>query len=724
MSKFSRISAYFLMSGLLLTSVSGCNVFQGGQSKPSPTVSVQERPSSPPSSSQSGAGTARTEVLNKLQPTRNALNLLKQQFPTYQESTDFYLDAQSKINNFENHYKNLIQSLPDHVKNGGDFTNKNNQIMTSTQQVKGILDLLVSRGFMQAQDKLVTLKFLAIDKKDGDDGSSTRQATRDLLKNWAGEKELLSSRSLYKEDLNIAKSLGELETLIINKWPNQLGLPTPSPTATSTLTTDDPPASSINWTMLYLFLVALLALNGLTLWILFMFNNRKIFIRVEELKQQDEKRLRSRSSSFDKLHSLVGQIEKINDTIGQIRQDITEIKKANKNGVLDEAALSELQEKLSSLDHIQEEINWIFLETVYQLTPQSKQFDDSYTNEYLQQFITLLSSLQNKITDLIQTNNSKLNTEEINFLLKEIKQKLEQEKTDSNPERIKELEEKILESFQENEELKKQVDDLTQQLAQEKAEEQTQFNPEQIQELEGQVSKLIEENEELKKQVDDLTQQLAQEKAEEQTQFNPEQIQELEGQISKLIQDNQVKVTDLEKQLNTEKEQYEAKLAELEEQNKNLDAAISRLERELKELKILSPTSPSSHLPPLVVQLVGFFNQSPQSLLNEIDKYKYHEVTETAKSSRERRGSVDSKDVVLETPETCIGDFLIVEIGKGSSYLFPKYQLISEGLAQTAKALFKGYSDKTSFELIRPAKVSFIGGNWKLDEQGELKHNN
>ena len=680
MSKFSRISAYFLMSGLLLTSVSGCNVFQGGQSKPSPTVSVQERPSSPPSSSQSGAGTARTEVLNKLQPTRNALNLLKQQFPTYQESTDFYLDAQSKINNFENHYKNLIQSLPDHVKNGGDFTNKNNQIMTSTQQVKGILDLLVSRGFMQAQDKLVTLKFLAIDKKDGDDGSSTRQATRDLLKNWAGEKELLSSRSLYKEDLNIAKSLGELETLIINKWPNQLGLPTPSPTATSTLTTDDPPASSINWTMLYLFLVALLALNGLTLWILFMFNNRKIFIRVEELKQQDEKRLRSRSSSFDKLHSLVGQIEKINDTIGQIRQDITEIKKANKNGVLDEAALSELQEKLSSLDHIQEEINWIFLETVYQLTPQSKQFDDSYTNEYLQQFITLLSSLQNKITDLIQTNNSKLNTEEINFLLKEIKQKLEQEKTDSNPERIKELEEKILESFQENEELKKQVDDLTQQLAQEKAEEQTQFNP--------------------------------------------EQIQELEGQISKLIQDNQVKVTDLEKQLNTEKEQYEAKLAELEEQNKNLDAAISRLERELKELKILSPTSPSSHLPPLVVQLVGFFNQSPQSLLNEIDKYKYHEVTETAKSSRERRGSVDSKDVVLETPETCIGDFLIVEIGKGSSYLFPKYQLISEGLAQTAKALFKGYSDKTSFELIRPAKVSFIGGNWKLDEQGELKHNN
>jgi hypothetical protein len=712
------------MSGLLLTSVSGCNVFQGGQSKPSPTVSVQERPSSPPSSSQSGAGTARTEVLNKLQPTRNALNLLKQQFPTYQESTDFYLDAQSKINNFENHYKNLIQSLPDHVKNGGDFTNKNNQIMTSTQQVKGILDLLVSRGFMQAQDKLVTLKFLAIDKKDGDDGSSTRQATRDLLKNWAGEKELLSSRSLYKEDLNIAKSLGELETLIINKWPNQLGLPTPSPTATSTLTTDDPPASSINWTMLYLFLVALLALNGLTLWILFMFNNRKIFIRVEELKQQDEKRLRSRSSSFDKLHSLVGQIEKINDTIGQIRQDITEIKKANKNGVLDEAALSELQEKLSSLDHIQEEINWIFLETVYQLTPQSKQFDDSYTNEYLQQFITLLSSLQNKITDLIQTNNSKLNTEEINFLLKEIKQKLEQEKTDSNPERIKELEEKILESFQENEELKKQVDDLTQQLAQEKAEEQTQFNPEQIQELEGQVSKLIEENEELKKQVDDLTQQLAQEKAEEQTQFNPEQIQELEGQISKLIQDNQVKVTDLEKQLNTEKEQYEAKLAELEEQNKNLDAAISRLERELKELKILSPTSPSSHLPPLVVQLVGFFNQSPQSLLNEIDKYKYHEVTETAKSSRERRGSVDSKDVVLETPETCIGDFLIVEIGKGSSYLFPKYQLISEGLAQTAKALFKGYSDKTSFELIRPAKVSFIGGNWKLDEQGELKHNN
>jgi myosin heavy subunit len=278
--------------------------------------------------------------------------------------------------------------------------------------------------------------------------------------------------------------------------------------------------------------------------------------------------------------------------------------------------------------------------------------------------------------------------------------------------------------IEENEELKKQVDDLTQQLAQEKAEEQTQFNPEQIQELEGQVSKLIEENEELKKQVDDLTQQLAQEKAEEQTQFNPEQIQELEGQISKLIQDNQVKVTDLEKQLNTEKEQYEAKLAELEEQNKNLDAAISRLERELKELKILSPTSPSSHLPPLVVQLVGFFNQSPQSLLNEIDKYKYHEVTETAKSSRERRGSVDSKDVVLETPETCIGDFLIVEIGKGSSYLFPKYQLISEGLAQTAKALFKGYSDKTSFELIRPAKVSFIGGNWKLDEQGELKHNN
>jgi hypothetical protein len=774
------------MAVLLLTSASGCNPFQGGQSDPPSTHSAQATPPPSPSSSESGAGGAGVakEVKDKLEQTRSALDKLRSKLPEYENSQSFYSDALSKVkDDFETNYQSLISSLDPSVKSASDVKSKSNQISTATKQVSDILQLLTKPNFQEAQNKLIELRFLGVvnqdnrPNNDGNDGPATRKATIDLLKNWAGVKASLSNQSLYKSSLDVAKSLGELETSIINNRtkPTRAGARETPPPEQSVKSGDRPASSLINWTILFLLLGALSSLSVLTLWILFQFNNRRIFIRVEEPKQ-DDNRPRGKSS-FKTLYSLVREIEKSNNEIEKICQGITEIKKANKNGILDGAALFKLQEKLSSLDDIREEINRIFLETVCKLNSHSEQVELVSSNEQLQQLIndmfykiqgqinsvsqsfnpsslptnnqvhniaTQISSLSSrfqqdisqlseKISDLIQLNNSqpdKVNQyeQQINFLTEQSNQYQEQHRflakhNQTLTETISSLEEEIKHLNQNRssfsgtdsdlsvkiQALQQQVDNLKRQLAEEKTNkqeaesnltelsQQNQSDPARFQELEGQISGYRQE------------------------------IKQLKQQKSELESINNVcehQVIDLGKQLTkerTEKQQYEDELAKLKIQNSNLAADKSRLERHLDSL---SPASPSAHLPPQVAQLVGLFNHNPELLLNNIAKY--YEVSETRQSSSGRRGSVDSKDVLLETPETNIGDFWIVETDTGSSYLFPKQKAISAGLAQTAKALFKGYrgSDTTPFELLRPAKVSSIGRNWKLDEQGELKYTN
>jgi DNA-binding FrmR family transcriptional regulator len=402
-----------------------------------------------------------------------------------------------------------------------------------------MLQLLTKLNFQEAQNKLIELQFLSAvnqDKRpnnDGTDGPATRKATIDLLKNWAGVKASLSNKSLYQSDLDVAKSLGELETSIINnRTKSTIAAPTETLQPDQTPKSGDRPASSlINWTILFLLLGALSSLSVLTLWILFQSNKRRKFTRVEELKRDDD---RPRGQSlFKTLYSLVRKIVKSNNEIEKICQGITKIKKANNNRILDEAALFQLQEKLSSLDDIREQINVIFLETVCKLNSHSEQVEYVFSNEQLQQLIndnfnkiqgqingvsqsfntssfnqvhniaTQISSLSSrfqkdisqlseKISDLIQLNNSQLDKvnqyeQQINFLTEQFNQYQEQHRflakhNQTLTETISSLEEEIKHLNQNRssfsgtdsdlsvkiQALQQQVDNLKRQLAEEK----------------------------------------------------------------------------------------------------------------------------------------------------------------------------------------------------------------------------------------------------------------
>jgi len=125
--------------------------------------------------------------------------------------------------------------------------------------------------------------------------------------------------------------------------------------------------------------------------------------------------------------------------------------------------------------------------------------------------------------------------------------------------------------------------------------------------------------------------------------------------------------------------------------------------------------------PPCVGKLVSLFNQDLEGFDKSLKHVEHYPVCENV-SGRGSRGSwVRDRDVILEKADTGIGDFWIVEI-EGSSYLFPTQDTIGLGLAAAARALFQGFqAEETHFELVQPAKVSAIGGNWKLDEQGKLR---
>lgn len=753
MSRISRIPSYFLMAGLVLTSISGCGDVpsqskESAQTSEQATQANQNQTQSSPVTEDSNAAVSQ-EVRNKLQE-------LKEQFSKNAESKSFYSKTLGQIKSFDEAYKNWKKNLPDSLKNVSQIQKQIRQIDDSTAQSITILDQLASKNFIQAQ------KLLKI-KADGQDNNDTRNSTIKFL-----DKQL----STLEGDLDKLENLITLESI---------------KTAVATKT---PAISNANG-LIHLLLGVSLIFNIIIILLIFLLNYHNLLITLDKGNHHQF------SNLIKKLSDLKISFARIQREITKNSRNINQLKKYKENSNLDnDEAINLLNDvssslekiQLESLKKIQSEMSRIFVETIYQLTSQNEnktsQNEDTesgyITKQDMQEvietpfkqlsstigrlensFVTNQNNQGNIINNNINTLNNNINNYFRNHLIPQLSalQNFQTAVINSNqnvthqlsllPQQLYDaVKPNLYQPPQEQNQIGLQLGNVGNENIHQLEQQKTEYEAK-IRSLEQQKSELESSLNGSRKQIENLQQQIDQnrisfqqlEESQKNINLNQEKIIQLERQkteyeakIKSLEQQKsglesrknflENQLANLNKQLTdatNKNHEYDEELRKINHQKSNLETKVSKLQRELNNL---SPATNQSRTPlsPQLVKLVDSFNQNPQSLSNLVSVVS--EVSETVGSSSKRYSS-GSKDVILETPETNIGDFWIVE-QTGCAYLFPKNNAISIGQAQTAKALFDGYreSDTTQFELLRPAKVSRSGNvtQWKLDEKGELKH--
>ncbi|MDJ0903434.1 MAG: hypothetical protein QNJ55_32020 [Xenococcus sp. MO_188.B8] len=726
MSKVKTIPIYFLILGLLFTSVSGCvGIGTGSRQGETPTGANEQNEAGDLSSSEEVIEDETNSCQNFSSLQGIISNHQSQIAPLLQPeqlSADFYQKASSKITSFEQDYQRFKSQCPE-VTARKEFQDFDDKIIKSINLNKYIFGLLIKGNIQQAQTKLSEIKFggqalyqfseeeQQQGKPDGEDGQGTRVAAQKLLGSLTKNLRESSSQISNLVDVGSEEETSAEETKSPNPEVSTVTQATGSDNAG-----DEEGAEKVStfWDINFLdLLLSIIGLVGLVFLVLLWKSKSNSLTIQSDFNDTNNKKI---------VKEVLNKARDFSKILANIDTKIQVIQK-DKNSNLDNEKIENFINELSS---VRKSANELIISSLSQInsskytTESSHDITDSISdiNQEIQSIKSLVETYNSSVLDNQKLDQLSQSFNQISNSFKDVSDNLNLLQASIPKKEVLETEiskiQNLLNSLAEKQNLGKTVNssfeqrqkciELEQQL---KQNYQTNIN------LQNRIRELEEQLDEQKQYLSFISQDEEREK--ENLQFK-NKISELESELQELKNKSE-----------KDRQEFNSGRQILEKEKSDLEQKILQLQKQVTELTSKAKSSKSQHLPDDIFTLVTVYQKNPELLLSQSsDKFHIEEVSEMEESATKRYDG-NSSDVILEKSIPNQGEFWIVSIpGMGASYLFPKKNQISKSQKITAKALFAGYKSGNTdkFILNKPAKVSHIvsSGKWRLEEKGELNY--